>query len=46
MAHWAAILLGACGLKRLQIGAILAAFPFVFVIIISLLKSFQEETGK
>ena len=43
----AAILLWSGGLKGLQTGAILAAFPFVFVIIIliiSLLKSFQEET--
>ena len=42
----AAILLWSGGLKGLQTGAILAAFPFVFVIIIliiSLLKSFQEE---
>ena len=45
----AAILLWSGGLKGLQTGAILAAFPFVFVIIlliISLLKSFQEETTK
>lgn len=45
----AAILLWSGGLKGLQTGAILAAFPFVFVIIIliiSLLKSFQEETGR
>jgi glycine betaine transporter len=45
----AAILLWSGGLKGLQTGAILAAFPFVFVIIlliISLLKSFQEETKK
>lgn len=43
----AAILLWSGGLKGLQTGAILAAFPFVFVIIIliiSLLKSFQEES--
>ncbi|MEZ4420664.1 MAG: BCCT family transporter [Nitrospirales bacterium] len=43
----AAILLWSGGLKGLQTGAILAAFPFVFVIlllIISLLKSFKEET--
>ncbi|HBP88735.1 MAG TPA: glycine/betaine ABC transporter permease, partial [Nitrospiraceae bacterium] len=43
----ASILLWSGGLKGLQTGAILAAFPFVFVIIIliiSLLKSFQEET--
>ncbi|MDR4494309.1 MAG: BCCT family transporter [Nitrospirales bacterium] len=42
----AAILLWSGGLKGLQTGAILAAFPFVFVIIlliISLLKSFQKE---
>jgi len=42
----AAILLWSGGLKGLQTGAILAAFPFVFVIIIliiSLLKSFKEE---
>lgn len=45
----AAILLWSGGLKGLQTGAILAAFPFVFVIIIliiSLLKSFQEETKR
>ncbi len=45
----AAILLFSGGLEGLQTGAILAAFPFVFVIItliISLLKSFQEETKR
>jgi glycine betaine transporter len=45
----AAVLLWSGGLKGLQTGAILAAFPFIFVIlllIISLLKSFQEETKK
>jgi len=45
----AAILLWSGGLKGLQTGAILAAFPFVFVIIIlivSLLKSFKEEVRR
>jgi glycine betaine transporter len=45
----AAILLWSGGLKGLQTGAILAAFPFVFVIIIliiSLLKSFKEEVKR
>jgi glycine betaine transporter len=45
----AAVLLWSGGLKGLQTGAILAAFPFIFVIlllIISLLKSFQEETRR
>ncbi len=45
----AAILLWSGGLKGLQIGAILGAFPFLFVIIIlilSLLKAFQEEHKK
>lgn len=45
----AAILLWSGGLKGLQTGAILAAFPFIFVIIIliiSLLKSFQQETQR
>lgn len=45
----AAVLLWSGGLKGLQTGAILTAFPFIFVIlllIISLLKSFQEETKK
>ncbi len=45
----AAILLWSGGLKGLQTGAILAAFPFVFVIIIliiSLLKSFKEEVHR
>jgi glycine betaine transporter len=44
----AAILLWSGGLKGLQTGAILVAFPFVFVIIIliiSLLKSFKEEVS-
>ncbi len=42
----AAILLWSGGLKGLQVGAILGAFPFLFVIIIlilSLLKAFKEE---
>jgi len=45
----AAILLWSGGLKGLQTGAILAAFPFLFVIIlliISLLKSFKEEVRR
>ncbi len=45
----AAVLLWSGGLKGLQTGAILAAFPFVFVIIIligSLLKCFQEEVRR
>ena len=45
----AAILLWSGGLKGLQTGAILAAFPFVFVIILlilSLLKSFHEEVKR
>ncbi len=45
----AAILLWSGGLKGLQTGAILAAFPFVFVIILlilSLLKSFREEVRR
>ena len=44
-----AVLLWSGGLKGLQTGAILAAFPFVFVIIIliiSLLKSFKEEVRR
>ena len=45
----AAILLWSGGLKGLQTGAVLAAFPFVFVIILliaSLLKSFKEEVRR
>ncbi len=43
----AAVLLWSGGLKALQTGSIIAAFPFAFIIvlmILSLLKSFKEET--
>ena len=43
----AAVLLWSGGLKALQTGSIIAAFPFAFVIILmilALLKSFQQET--
>ncbi len=43
----AAVLLWSGGLEGLQTGAILAAFPFTFVIllmVVSLFKSFKEET--
>ncbi len=43
----AAVLLWSGGLKALQTGSIIAAFPFAFIIvlmILSLLKSFKEES--
>jgi len=44
----AAVLLWSGGLKGLQTGSILAAFPFAIIMILmvaSLLKAFKEETG-